>query len=201
MELTGTVLHPWQKFRAAWVAASVPGVRRVENLLLVDPVVGRTDEEITQELIASYLHDRYLDERTIVPYVEEGIVYLRGLVPTLLQRRLAGAIAWWRAGVRDVINELEVERFEGDDTREDLAEALMVVFDTDPLVKGSPIAVLVPRLGHVILTGTAGSPEQCEAAESDAWCLLGVHSVESRLTPVPGQSTLRSFGRGKIHAG
>jgi osmotically-inducible protein OsmY len=182
--LTGTVQHPWQKFRAQWVLEQVPGVVLVENLVLVEPFVHRTDEEIANELWAAFLQDPYLDERTIISEVEEGVVYLHGHVPSLVRMRLAGVLAWWRAGVYDVVVDIDVEHPETDGN-EELAEAIRVALEKDPLVDGSAVAMHVVGQGLVILSGALRSPEAREAAENDAWCVQGVHAVDNRLWVIP----------------
>ena len=43
---------------------------------------------------------------TIVVEVRDGVVTLNGEVPSLSHKRLAGVLAWWVPGCRDVINGL-----------------------------------------------------------------------------------------------
>ncbi len=182
--LSGTVDQPWRKYRAGWIASRVPGVQQVINRILVEPPSPRTDKEISAELYSAFVHDPYLDERTIQADVENGIVRLRGQVPTLVHKRFAGVLAWWCAGVRDVINDLSVEHPEPD-TNEELGEAIAAALDMDPLVDGGTVAVHVTGDHHVTLTGAARSPEEREAAENDAWCVVGTRSVDNRLEVVP----------------
>ena len=194
--LTGLVPHPWQKFYAQWVLERVPGIRQVANLILVDAVPRRTDEEIAQALLRSYVEDPYLDERAIQVEVEEGIVYLRGRVPSLLRKRLASVLAWWCPGVRDVINDLEVEYPEPNDNAY-LADAIKAVLEKDPLVDGSAVAVHVTGDHNVTLTGAACSPEQRRAAENDVWCVPGVRYVENRLIITPPEVPHQRLGPGR----
>lgn len=182
--LTGTVSQPWQKFRAGWIVSQVPGVRRIVNRVHVEPPAARTDKEIANELFDAFVHDPYLDERCINPEVEQGVVRLRGRVPSLVHKRLAGVMAWWCAGVRDVINDLEVEHPEPD-SNEELGEAIAAALEMDPIVDGGTIAVHVTGNHDVTLTGAARSPEEREAAENDAWCVDGTRSVDNRLVVVP----------------
>lgn len=206
VEITGAVPHPWQKFYAQRVLEQVPGARQVVNLVLVEPAAGRTDDEIMEHLVDAYLQDPYLRacivhpeiedaalelavreaEQTCVirPEVEDGIVYLRGRVPSLVRKRLAGVLAWWVDGVRDVINDLEVDPPE-EDSNEQLADAIKVVLEKDPLVDASTVAVHVSGQGEVMLSGTVRSPEQRQAAENDTWCVLGVRNVTNNLYIVP----------------
>ncbi len=196
LRLTGMVEQPWQKFRAQWVVQQVPGVERVENLVEVTPAAQRTDQEIAQEVVRVFLQDPYLDERAIQAEVTEGVVHLRGRVPSLLRKRLAGVLAWWCPSVRDVVNELEVEPPD-QDSNEELAEAIKAVLEKDPLVDGSAVAVHVTDAGEVTLTGAVLSPVERTAAENDAWCVLGVAGVNNHIAVVPPTSPTGRFGPGR----
>jgi osmotically-inducible protein OsmY len=119
--------------------------------------------------------------------VEQGVVVLDGDVPTLLQRRLAGLLAWWVPGVRDVADALGVlsEEVDGGDQ---IASAMRAVLERDPDV-GSP-AIEVRASGSVVtLDGRVNSSSAAQAAERDAWCLLGVNGVENRLAVEAGRAT------------
>src|SRR5207248_8889260 len=39
---------------------------------------------------------------------DEGVVLLEGRAPSLSHKRLAGVLAWWVPGTRDVLNHLEI---------------------------------------------------------------------------------------------
>jgi osmotically-inducible protein OsmY len=107
--------------------------------------------------------------------VKDGIVTLNGSVPTLVTKRLAGVMAWWVPGVRDVVNGIAVEPPE-DDGPYMIAEAVRVVLEKDPYVDATQVRVgvrnAVVRLDGLVPTGT-----EREAAERDAWCVFGVDNV------------------------
>ena len=42
--------------------------------------------------------------------VQDGIVTLNGSIPGLTSKRLAGVMAWWVPGVRDVVNGMRLIR-------------------------------------------------------------------------------------------
>src|SRR5512139_2469330 len=69
---------------------------------------------------------------------EDGVVTLDGTVPTLVRKRLAGVMAWWVPGVRDVINGIAVEPPE-EDGPDQIEEAVRVVLDRDPSVDATQI--------------------------------------------------------------
>ena len=70
--------------------------------------------------------------------VQDGVVTLNGRVPGLTSKRLAGVMAWWVPGVRDVVNGIAVEPPE-DDGPDMIAEAVRVVLEKDPFVNASEI--------------------------------------------------------------
>jgi osmotically-inducible protein OsmY len=107
--------------------------------------------------------------------VEGGIVTLNGVVPTLVRKRLAGAMAWWIPGIRDVINGIAVNPPE-EDGPDQIEEAVRVVLDRDSAVDAAQIKVGA-RARVVRLTGLVRSEAIREKAESDAWAVFGVDDV------------------------
>lgn len=107
--------------------------------------------------------------------VREGIVILNGTVPGLVSARLAGVMAWWVPGVRDVVNGLEPVPPE-EDAPIRIEEAVRIVLDRNPYVDDTQLRIGVR--GHVVrLTGAVRSAAERDMAEADAWCVLGVDKV------------------------
>jgi osmotically-inducible protein OsmY len=107
--------------------------------------------------------------------IEEGVVTLTGRVLGLEAKRLAGVLAWWVPGSRDVINGLAVEPPEPD-SDEAIANAVRLVLERDPLVDEA--RVHVGDLGAVVtLAGILRDEAQREMAEFDAWYVFGVDDV------------------------
>ncbi len=107
--------------------------------------------------------------------VDEGIVTLNGAVPSLASKRLAGVLAWWVPGSRDVINGIAVEPPE-EDAPIRIEEAVRIALDKDRLVDAGQILVGV-RQATVRLTGLVQTDTQRDAAENDAWYVFGVDMV------------------------
>ena len=101
----------------------------------------------------------------------------------MTSKRLAGVMAWWVPGVRDVVNGIEVEPPE-EDSPDMIEEAVRVALEKDPLVNASQIRVGV-RNTWVRLTGAVAANAEREAAERDAWCILGVDNVLNEIEVVP----------------
>ena len=97
--------------------------------------------------------------------VADGVVILNGSVPGLESKRLAGLIAWWIPGTRDVINGIVVEPAE-DDGPDHIAEAVRIALEADPFVDAAQIRAQVD--GTVVrLTGLVPTETERERAEDD----------------------------------
>jgi len=181
-------------------AAAVPGVRFIVDRLRVRPARAMTDAEIRDHLCHSLLAEPAFAGHAVrcrragrvealrepaggagelEVEVEAGVVTLSGEVPGLGQKRLAGVLAWWVPGSRDVVNGLEVRPAEGD-TEGELADAVRLSLEKDPLVDASGIRVAV-RGTVVTLSGVVSSRAQREMAEADAWYVFGVDDVRNEI--------------------
>jgi osmotically-inducible protein OsmY len=107
--------------------------------------------------------------------VDDGVITLSGHVISLSHKRLAGVLAWWARGCRDVVNLLEVKPAE-DDADEEVIDALRLALETDPLVHADQIAI-DSRNFVVTLKGFVATEEERRHAELDAWYLHGVTRV------------------------
>lgn len=105
----------------------------------------------------------------------DGVVTLNGIVPSLVHKRLAGAIAWRVPGVRDVINGIAVDPPE-EDGPDQIEEAVRVVLNHNPAIDAAQIRVGV-RNRVVRLTGLAPSEVVREIAEDDCWAVFGIDDV------------------------
>jgi len=185
--------------------AAIPGIMGIVDRLHVEPATRMGDDEIrvhvrdamTQEPAFERLEIRECVGRQVrlargVPEgahgnidieVQEGIVTLNGTMPGLTSKRLAGVMAWWVPAVRDVVNGVEVDPPE-EDSPDMIEEAVRVALEKDPLVNASQIRVGV-RNTWVRLTGAVAANAERDAAERDAWCILGVDNVLNEIEAVP----------------
>jgi osmotically-inducible protein OsmY len=111
--------------------------------------------------------------------VEDGVVTLEGEVPGLGLKRLAGVLAWWVPGSRDVVNGLGVAPPEADNDGE-VADAVRIALEKDPFVDAGQIRVHA-RNWRVILEGLVRGEAEREMAEFDAWYVSGVDAVDNRI--------------------
>ena len=114
--------------------------------------------------------------------LDEGVVLLEGQAPSLSHKRLAGALAWWVPGSRDVLNCLEVVPPE-EDNDDEITDAVKIILDKDPFVDDVQILV-VTRNRVVTLEGAVRSEGEKDMAEFDAWFVFGVDKVVNNLQVV-----------------
>ena len=110
---------------------------------------------------------------------DEGIVLLEGQSPSLSHKRLAGALAWWVPGSRDVLNCLEVVPPE-EDNDDEITDAVKIILDRDPFV--DDVQILVATRNRVVtLEGVVTGEGEKDMAEFDAWFVFGVDKVINKL--------------------
>lgn len=107
--------------------------------------------------------------------VADGVVTLNGRVPSLARKRLAGVLAWWVPGSRDVINGVAVDPPE-EDNDEAIADAVGIALEKDPFVKAANLRLSVQD-AVVRLFGKVPSQSEREMAVFDAWYVFGVDRV------------------------
>jgi osmotically-inducible protein OsmY len=115
--------------------------------------------------------------------VRDGVIMLDGRVISHSHRRLAGALAWWTRGRRDVLNGLDVDPPEADGDAE-LTDALRLVLESDPSIDPDSVA-LSCRAGVVTLEGWVRSRNEQRRVELDAWYVDSVKGVVNRLQVRP----------------
>lgn len=115
----------------------------------------------------------------ILVAVEDGVVRLSGHVISLSHKRLAGALAWWAQGVRDVENLLQVAPPE-EDNDDEIVDGLRLVLECDPYVHSEQITI-ESHHGEVVLEGEVSSEDERQRVETDAWCLHAVDRVTNHV--------------------
>jgi len=182
-------------------AAAVDGIRGVVDRLRVEPAQRKGDGAIRDALLAALgaarefanCTIRFCDsgrvemlrdasgERSgdILIAVEDGVVTLEGTVISLSHKRVAGVLAWWTQGCRDVINSLVIDPDENDND-EEVVEALRIVLEMDPVIDAGQISARC-RDFVVTLKGYVATDQQRWRAELDAWSLFAVDGVINRI--------------------
>ena len=205
LTLEGEVEHVAAKKLSLELAIAVRGVTGIVDRLHVTPATRMGDGAILDAVRDALLQEPMLmkcsvhvirkgqlepvrevaDEPrgAIRVSVTDGVVLLDDHVTGLTQKRLAGVLAWWVPGSRDVINGMAVVP-DQPDSDEEMAKAVRVVLKKDPFVSADRIHVAAQR-SIVVLEGDAPSVPQKEMAEFDAWYVFGVDKVVNRLEVRP----------------
>ena len=176
------------------LAAAVPGVGRIIDRLRVRPAERMSDAVIRERVRGALMGEPAFETCSIriqtreprsgvsgdiLIEVEDGVVFLNGHVPSLAHKRLAGVLAWWVPGSRDVINGLEEVPSE-EDNDEEVTDAVRLVLEKDPFVNADRIRVST-RNYVVTLKGFVLNKEVKDMAEFDAWYVFGVDAVVNKL--------------------
>jgi osmotically-inducible protein OsmY len=182
-------------------AAAVPEVTGIVDRLHVKPAQRMGDGEIRDLMRNALLQEPALSECAIYEIVKgeretvretpasirgaielevrDGIITLNGAVGGLDEKRLAGVLAWWIPGTRDVVNGLAVEPDE-EDSFDLIAEAVRLTLEKDAWVDASQLRVGV-RGRTVTLGGILPSDAQRDMAERDTWYIFGVDKVVNNI--------------------
>lgn len=201
VQLSGAVGSAAQREIAGDIAARVPGVHAVVNLIAVAARTVRADTEVAAEIRELLQRDPYLAGEPLQVAVRDGVVWLSGSVGTRLQLARARSRAWV-TGVQGVeLEQLQVEPGLGDprqraftpqlDDRAALA-ALQVALWLDPRVPHDGIEARV-RAGVAKLQGTVPSWLSHRSAEQDAAHVVGIWRVENHLHVANGEPAARSL--------
>lgn len=200
LEMDGTVPTLAHKRRALQLAAAHPGVIWVVDRLRVTPSTAMSDAEIRDHVVDALLEEaaflecairktvKGVRERVQDPpggrgdvcvLVEDGVVTLDGELPSRAHKRLAGVLAWWVPGTRDVVDGLGVLSTEQDNDDE-ITDAVRIALEKDPFVDAGQIRVRTKN-DVVTLSGLVWSAAEREMAENDAWYVFRVADVVNDL--------------------
>lgn len=199
--LEGVVEGIAAKKLALVAAAEIHGVQRIVDRLKVTPAEKMGDAEIRDHVCKLLLEESALEQcfihglvgggvetvrkailepaGSIVVAVNDGVVTINGEVPSLTHKRLAGVLAWWVPGTRDVINGLEEVPAE-EDNDDELIDAVRLVLEKDPFVNASKIRIN-SQDWIVTLEGLVPNETMKQMVERDAWYVLGVKRIINRI--------------------
>jgi osmotically-inducible protein OsmY len=174
--LTGYVDSYAGKLAAERAAKRVHGVRAVANDIDVRLKLGRTDTDIAADAA------RALELRTTIPdsvqaAVHNGHVTLTGKVDWLFQKRQAEKAVHYIAGVRGVMNHINVVARGGE---RDVRRRIVQVMHANADIDARHVKVIVTG-GRATLTGTVRTWLQRNAVEHAVADSPGVTEVENCL--------------------
>ncbi|MCM2359257.1 MAG: BON domain-containing protein [Geobacteraceae bacterium] len=199
--LTGDVDEVAAKKLALELAGAVPGVTGIVDRLRVVPAEPMEDADIRDHVCDALLQEQAFNDCTIRALVkggletvreaplgktgvfevevEDGVVTINGQLGSLSHKRLAGVLAWWVPGSRDVVNGLEVTP-PMEDNDDEVVDAVRLVLEKDPFVNASQLRVSC-RNYVVTLDGQVPKEKEREMAEADAWYVFRVNRVVNNI--------------------
>lgn len=177
--LRGTVPTLWQKKTAWEISNRIKGVLGIINELQVEPETRSADEQIKEDVERALARDIWVDENNVEVQVDEGKVFLSGVVEAFTEKSYAEDDAWSVPGVVDVIDDIAIipsgERSDEEIVR-DIEDSLVKNIRIDP----AKIQVLVQK-GVVTLRGAVSTIAQKWLVDDVAWWTAGVCQVVNEL--------------------
>lgn len=175
--LSGVAPDASQQLLAQEIASMIKGVTGVVNRLGVEAVPMISDETIAESVRESLSRDPLVTKDLVQVQVKNRVVRLAGRLESLVARSSAEDDARLVAGVKDVINEIEVPPSPHRTDREiasDVQQRLL-----DELNLGASEIVVTVHNGIVELQGSVSSADLRQRVEKVARQTPGVLGVES----------------------
>lgn len=177
--LSGIVDSYPKKIAAETAVKKVQGVRAVaEDIQVgVSPAYRKTDAEIAEAVATALKWHSAVQEEQIKIRVDDGNVWLEGMVDWEYQRRAVSGVVDNLTGVHNVYNTITVRPAI---TAADIRSKIKAAFDRSATIDAGKINADV--VGNTVtLTGTVRSFAEKEDAEVAAWAAPGVIKVDNRL--------------------
>ncbi len=163
--------------KVEYVISRIPGVKKVENNLVIATDGDIGDDKIT-EMVVKKLSDNP-DLMEIGVEVNKGIVLLMGRIENIAGERKAMVLASRVVGVKEVISRLKIK----DDFKQDDASIVNEIerlFSLEEKLDVQDINVEVNE-GKVVLRGTVDKANQALLAEEISSSVNGVKKVHNKL--------------------
>lgn len=190
--LSGKVSQDYHRSLAEATAADTPGVKSVRNDLKVsnEPLSERSDGWITLKVKANLMFHKNVSASGTEVETKDGVVILRGRADSAEQRELTATYARDVDGVKDIRNEMTVDRGARKETFGDKVDdaSITAQIKTSLLLHHSTHALdtrVKTRDGVVTLRGEARNQAEKELVGKLAADTRGVKHVDNQMTVRP----------------
>ncbi len=179
VQVTGKVNSLYDKFKAFDIISRVPGVKKIDDNLLVN-TPDRPDKEIQDRIKNSLeLVSAIKDPQRIKVHVDNGVVILSGTVSFYREKELAQSVSSWQNGVKGLVNNIKVlplNKAISDSNLEKVLNALM----SDEFPGLSRIKVSVNH-GVATVTGTVNYLYTKKDIGNEIYNVIGINDVINKL--------------------
>lgn len=159
----------------------------------------KTDSELERDVLAELKWEPSVTEKGIGVKAKDGVVTLRGTVPSFGEKSAALAAAERVKGVRAIAQELEVALPKGDErTDEKLAQSAASAIQWNTFVPRDKVTIAVEK-GWATLRGTVDHAYQRNEAEDALRNLVGLRGITNLISIVPRAPTAQTI-KGEIEA-
>lgn len=163
--------------KVEYVISKIPGVKKVENNLII-----ATDGDISDEKILEMINKKLSDKPDVQEIgieVHKGIALLMGKIKNVAQEKKAMNIVSKVIGVKEVISKLQLK----DEYKKDAASIVNEIerlFSLEEKLDVQDIHIEVKE-GKVVLKGTVDKANQAVLAEEISSTVAGVRKVLNKL--------------------
>lgn len=187
--LEGNVESVQEKWLLQRMAKGVRGVRRINNRIIVESQVERSDSEIKADIEGRFAADFLINQENLEIEVRDGVVVLDGETGSAWKRSYLENAAYVTGVTNVIVDQVDVNpdlrieeirlKKEGL-TDVEIKRSVMRSLAYDPRVYSFNVEVEVEE-GVVTLTGIVNSLTAKRNAEQDAWNTIGVKDVDNRI--------------------
>jgi len=179
--LTGFVHSYMEKIAAENAAKRVYGAKAVANDIEVKPRIEKTDPEIAREAVEALKRNFTVPDSGITATVKNGLIALEGSVQWNYQREAAETAVRDLAGVKSVMNCIEVKpKVSPGNIHAKIEDALRRNAELD-----ARRVIVTTHDGTVELRGNVRSWVEKDEAGAAAWAAPGVTKVENNIVVTP----------------
>ncbi|HZY80999.1 MAG TPA: BON domain-containing protein [Cyclobacteriaceae bacterium] len=178
--LSGAVNSYRRKVAAEESAQKVRGVKIVASDIEVriPGALKKTDTEIAEAVKQALRWNSAVDQDKIEVKVDDGWVYLSGVVNWVFEKDSAQRGIEWLSGIKGVINNIKLAAKKID--TKDLKTRISAAFHRNAAIDANALRIEVSD-HTVTLRGTVGSWSEKNEAERVAWSYPGVEKVDNRI--------------------